>query len=267
MSKTSLFDLSGKVSLITGGGGGLGRVFCEAMAENGSDVVFSYHNNEAGARQTEDTIAKYGVKTLVVRADVSRPEDVRAMFRKVDQEFGKLDILFNNAGMSIRAARIHEIPLEDWSKLISTDLTGLFLCMQEGIKLMLRQRMGSIINIASIFGLRGLDSDISATTGAYCAAKHGVIGLTKQGAVEYGPDGIRVNAIVPGYYTGTRIGRRTGRSEEETQDLVKKLVKLIPMRRMGEPAELKGIAVYLGSDASSYVTGAIFVLDGGWSAW
>jgi len=267
MSPKNLFDLSGKVSLITGGGGGLGRVFCEAMAENGSDVAFSYHTNEAGARETEDMIAKHGVKTLVVRADVSRQEEVKAMFKKVDQEFGKLDILFNNAGISIRPVRIHEIPLEDWSKLISTDLTGLFLCMQEGIKLMLRQRTGSIINITSIFGLRGLDSDISATTGAYCAAKHGVIGLTKQGAAEYGPDGIRVNAIAPGFYPETHIGRRAGRDKEETLELVKRLAKLIPMRRTGEPTELKGIAIYLASDASSFVSGATFVLDGGWCAW
>ena len=267
MSAVNLFDLSGKVALITGAGSGLGRVFCEAMAEYGSDVVCA-DINETWAKETEDITAKNGVKTLVIKADVSKPEDVKAMFRKVDQEFGRLDILFNNAGIAGVVTKLHETPLEDWNRVVGINLTGVFLCMQEGIKLMLRQKSGSIINISSILGLVGVDPDILAA-GSYCATKHGVIGLTKQGAAEYGRDGIRVNAIAPGWHQGTRLGKSSGtiRTEEQVQQFQKELVSRTPMKRTGDPAELKGLAVYLASDASKFVNGATFVHDGGWCAW
>jgi NAD(P)-dependent dehydrogenase (short-subunit alcohol dehydrogenase family) len=265
MSKANLFDLSGKVSLITGGSSGLGRVFCEAMAESGSNVAFSYNTNEVGAKETEDMIAKYRVKTLALKADVSKPEEIRLMFRKVDREFGKLDILFNNAGIDYPPRRIHELPLEDWNKLIAIDLTGVFLCMQEGIKLMLRQKRGSIINISSICGLMGINPAILDNC-SYVTAKHGIIGLTKQVALEYATDGIRVNALAPAFFP-TRIARDVVMSEEQTRDFVKKSAASIPMKRWGELAELKGIAIYLASDASSFVTGATFAIDGGFTAW
>lgn len=263
MSSVKLFDISGRVSLITGGSSGLGRVFCEAMAESGSNVAFSYNTNEAGARETEAMVAKYGVKTLIVKADVSKPEEVKSLFSKVDQEFGKLDILFNNAGIHLRPPRIHEMPLEMWNEMIATDLTGTFLCMQEGIKLMLRQKKGTVINISSICGLVGTDTDVLDNCG-YIAAKHGVLGLTKQGASEYATDGIRVNAIAPGFFP-SRIGRSAARSEEELKHFVEWSSRLTPMRRWGDPSELKGIAIYLASDASSFTTGATFVVDGGWT--
>ena len=265
MSKPDIFDLSGKVSLITGGSSGIGRVFCEAMAESGSNVVLSYNTNEAGARETEAMVAKYGVKTLVVKADVSKPEEVKSLFEKVGQKFGKLDILFNNAGIDMRPPRIHEMPLELWDKMIAVDLTGTFMCMQEGIKLMLRQKKGSIINISSICGLGGTRKDILDNPG-YVATKHAVIGLTKQGAAEYASDGIRVNAIAPGFFP-SRIARDVVMSDEQVQYFVKTSSDMTLMGRWGKPDELKGIAIYLASDAASFVTGATFVIDGGWSAW
>jgi len=253
------------VSLVTGAGSGLGRVFCEVLAEHGSHVVCS-DINEAWAKETADIIAKVGVKTVVVRADVSKQEEVKAMFRKVEQEFGKLDILFNNAGIATRGAKLHEMPLEDWTKVIDIDLTGVFLCMQEGIKLMLRQKSGSIINISSTLGLVASDPAILATSN-YVAAKHGVIGLTKSAAVQYGPDNIRVNAIAPGFHGPTKLGDVEKKSEEQAQAYMAEVIALTPMKRVAKPEELKGLAVYLASDASSFVTGATFVEDGGWCAW
>lgn len=266
MSETNMFDLKGKVSLVTGGGSGLGRVFCEAMAEYGSDVVCS-DINEQWARETADMIAEYGVKTLVVKTDVTRQDEVKALFKKVDREFGKLDILFNNAGVSSKGAKIHEMPLEDWNRVIGINLTGVFLCMQEGIKLMLRQKSGgSIINISSILGLVGADPGILATPN-YVAAKHAVIGLTKSAAAQYGADNIRVNAIAPGFHPGTRLGDVEQRPEAESRAYRQKVIELTPMKRLGKPSELKGLAVLLASDASSFITGATFVQDGGWCAW
>jgi NAD(P)-dependent dehydrogenase (short-subunit alcohol dehydrogenase family) len=265
MSKTNLFDLTGKVSLITGAGSGLGRVFCEAMAEHGSDVVCS-DINEAWARETAGMIAKYGVKTLVVKADVSKQDEVKALFRKVGQEFGKLDVLFNNAGIATKGVKIHEMRLEDWNKVIGVNLTGTFLCMQEGIKLMLRQKSGSIINISSILGLVAADPDILAIP-HYIASKHGIIGLTKAAAVQYGPDNIRVNAIAPGFYAGTKLGDVEERTKAEAQAWAQKVIPLTPMKRFGKPEELKGLAVFLASDASSFITGATYLTDGGWCAW
>jgi len=265
MSETNLFTLTGKVSLVTGAGSGLGRVFCEAMAEHGSDVVCS-DINEAWAKETADMIANYGVKTAVVKADVSKQDEVKALFRKVDQEFGKLDVLFNNAGIATKGVRIHEMKLEDWNRVIGVNLTGVFLCMQEGIKLMLRQKSGSIINIASILGLVAVDPDLLAIQ-HYIASKHGVIGITKTAAVQYGPDNIRVNAIAPGFYAGTKLGDVEERTEEETQAVAEKVVSLTPLKRFGQPEEIKGLAVLLASDASSFITGSTYVTDGGWCAW
>jgi NAD(P)-dependent dehydrogenase (short-subunit alcohol dehydrogenase family) len=265
MTGTETFHLTGKVSLITGAGSGLGRVFCEAMAEHGSDVVCS-DINEDWARETASLITKYGVKTLAVRADVSKQNEVKALFREVEQKFGKLDVLFNNAGIATHGAKIHEMRLQDWNKVIGVNLTGTFLCMQEGLKLMLRQKGGSIINISSILGLVGVDPDILAIQ-HYIASKHGIIGLTKVAAAQYGPDNIRVNAIAPGFIADTRLGDVEKRAEAEAKAWAQRVVPLTPLKRFGRPEELKGLAVLLASDASSFITGAVYVIDGGWCAW
>jgi NAD(P)-dependent dehydrogenase (short-subunit alcohol dehydrogenase family) len=263
---TDLFDLTGKVSLVTGAGSGLGRVFAEAMAEHGSHVVCA-DINEDWAKKTVSMIAKYGIRAIPLRADISNQDDVIALFHKVDEEFGKLDILFNNAGIATRGAKIHEMRLEDWNKVISVNLTGTFLCMQEGIKLMLRQKSGSIINISSVLGLVAADPEILANP-HYVASKHGIIGLTKTAAVQYGPDNIRVNAIAPGFYGGTRLAEVEKRPGGQKQASAEKIFALTPMRRFATPDELKGLALLLASDdASSFITGATFVSDGGWSAW
>jgi gluconate 5-dehydrogenase len=265
MSNRDLFDLSGKVSLITGGSSGLGSAFCEAMAEKGSDVIFSYNTNEDGARETKAKITGYGVKALAIKADVTNPEDVKALFRQVDEKFGKLDIQFNNAGMDIQFARIHELPLEDWNRVIAVNLTGPFLCLQEGLKIMLKQKRGSIINISSMVGLVASNPAI-ADIPAYVATKHALIGLTKQAAVEYANDGIRVNAMAPGIFP-SRIGRDAKLPEEQLKQMKEMQIDMTPMRRTADLEEIKGLAIYLASDASSYVTGSVSVIDGGITCW
>jgi NAD(P)-dependent dehydrogenase (short-subunit alcohol dehydrogenase family) len=265
MAKKDIFDLSGKVALITGGSSGLGRAFCEAMAEKGSNVAFSYNTNEPGARETEAMIAKYGIKTLLVKADTSKVEDIKSMFQKVERQFGKLDVLFNNAGMDVKFARTHEVPLEVWNRMITVNLTGTFVCMQEGLKIMLKQKKGSIINTASILGLVGSNPAL-VDSPAYVTTKHAIIGLTKQAACEYAADGIRVNAIAPGFFP-SRIGRDTQLPEKKLQEMGEMQIKLTPLGRTGDLSELKGIAVYLASDASSFVTGSVSVVDGGVTIW
>jgi NAD(P)-dependent dehydrogenase (short-subunit alcohol dehydrogenase family) len=265
MAQSSLFNLEGKVSLITGAGSGLGRIFCEAMAENGSQVICS-DVNETWAQETARTIATTTMKPMIVKADVSRQDEVRALFQVVERKYGRLDILINNAGIATKSAKIHEMRLEDWTKVINVNLTGTFLCMQEGLKLMLRQKGGSIINISSILGLVGADPDILAIP-HYIASKHGIIGLTRIAAAEYGPSNIRINAIAPGFIGGTRLGDVEERTEAQTQAWSEKVVSLTPLKRLGRPAELKGLAVLLASDASSFISGAVYLIDGGWCAW
>jgi NAD(P)-dependent dehydrogenase (short-subunit alcohol dehydrogenase family) len=204
------------------------------------------------------------VNSLVVKADVSKAEEIRSMFKTVDKEFGKLDILFNNAGIHLATPRVHEMPLEIWEKLITINLTSVFLCMQEGLKLMLRQQKGSIINISSICGLTATRTDIMDSS-AYVSAKHAVIGLTKQVAAEYAAEGIRVNALAPGFFP-SRINRDIEMSDDAFQYFLEQVSKSTLMGRRGDPAELKGIAIYLASDASSFATGATFTIDGGWTA-
>ena len=234
MSSGNLCDLTGKTSLVTGAGSGLGRAFCLALSQHGSKVVCS-DINEAWAEETADMVMKHGVKTASIRADVSKQDEVQRLFGTVDRDFGQLDVLINNAGITTSGARLHEMAIEDWNKVIAVDLTGVFLCMQEGIKLMLPRRSGSIINIASVLGLRGIDPHILSTS-HYVASKHGVIGLTKSAAAQYGSDNIRVNAIAPGFIEGTRLGEARKTSNEKTQELLSRIVSATPLQRLGQPA-------------------------------
>lgn len=263
---TNLFDLTGKVSLVTGAGSGLGRMFSQAMVEHGSQVVCADINLE-WAKETADMLGKFGIKTLAVKTDVSDQDDVKALFRLIDKEFGKLDVLINNAGIATKGARIHEMHLEDWNKVISVNLTGTFLCIQEALKIMLRQKSGSIINISSVLGVVAADPEILATSN-YVASKHGIIGLTKSAAAQYGEYNIRVNSIAPGFFGGTRLADAEKRAEEQKKTSSSKIHSLTPLRRLATPGELKGVAVMLASEkASSFVTGETIIVDGGWSAW
>lgn len=265
MVQSKLFDLSGKVSLVTGAGSGIGRAICVALAEHGSDVVCADINLD-WAEETAEIVTDCNVRAVVIKADVSEQQQVKTIFAQIASDFGKLDVLFNNAGIATKGAKLHEMSLDDWNSVIKIDLTGVFLCMQEGIKIMLPQKKGSIINISSILGLVAVKPEILATSN-YVAAKHGVIGLTKSGAAQYGPDNIRVNAIAPGFISGTKLAVIEERTEQQQKEISADVLQLTPMRRTSNPDELKGTAIYLASDASSFVTGMTFLVDGGWCVW
>ena len=182
--------------------------------------------------------------------------------------FGTIDVLINNAGITTLPMRTHEIPVADWDRLMAINLRGTFLVTRAVLPVMLAAKRGSIINISSIYGLTGFYPGFAAGLANYAASKAAVIGLTRQCAVEYARDGIRVNAIAPGYHAGTNLGHegRAGASPEKIAQLEGAIHAAIPMGRRGTPDELEGLAIYLAGDASSYVTGQVFAHDGGWTA-
>jgi len=260
-----LFDLRGKVALVTGAGRGLGRAFAQFLAEAGADVVCASRSRKP-LEETVELLKHWRSRVLPLAVDVSKSEEVERMVNETLSHFGRLDVAVNNAGIIHKPYRFHELPLEEWNRLIAVDLTGVFICMQREIEVMAKQHYGSIINISSILGLVGLDPELMPRA-SYMAAKHGVIGLTKQAALEYARDHIRVNAIAPGWFTGTDLARErlAGKTTEEFQLREEKIIEATPLRRRGNTDELKGLLLYLASDASSFVTGQVFAADGGWT--
>jgi NAD(P)-dependent dehydrogenase (short-subunit alcohol dehydrogenase family) len=257
MAERNMFDLSGRVALVTGGGSGIGRAYCEAMAEFGADVACN-DIDEQTAQETVRLISKFRHRAIVIKADASKQDEIEYMVNRTVEEFGKLDIVFCNAGIAIPGNRIHEVLVEDWDCLMALNLRGVFLLMRAALRYMVKQKSGCIINTASIAGIRAGGEGKGLTNIAiYSAAKAGVISLTKQAAVEYGKDGIRVNAIAPGYH---RTGIVPPEMRKDMEDIH---VRNIPLGRIGMPEELKGLAVWLASDASSFVTGQTIVQDGG----
>ncbi len=259
-----LFDLSGKTCLVTGAASGLGRAFAEGFASYGAEVICA-DRDEPGAAETVLMIGEAGGTARPIHVDVA---DHASVARMVKASGGRIDVLVNNAGIATPARRAHEIPLEDWHRLIGINLTGVFLCTRAVLPVMMAEGGGSIVNIASILGLAGHYPGFAMVTASYAAAKAGVIGFTRQVAVEYAKDGIRCNAIAPGWHGGTRLGNATkaGMSNETMAKFEDCIVADTPMGRRGTPDELQGLAIYLASGASSYVTGQVFTQDGGWTA-
>lgn len=263
-TRNQLFDLSGKVALITGAGSGLGRAFAQGLGAFGAHVVCA-DRNESWAQETATTLVSTGAHAEPLHVDVTDADAVEAMAGKLAASPGRVDVLINNAGIATPPALVHEMTIEDWDRLMAVNLRAVFLCTRAIIPLMLATGGGSIINIASIIGIVGYPG-VGAN---YAAAKAGVTGFTRQVAVEYASRGIRVNAIAPGWHGGTRLGdeRRAASSPEATRRFEESIVRGTPMGRRGTPEELRGLVIYLASDASSYVTGQVFVQDGGWVAW
>jgi len=269
MAKNNIFDLTGKVALITGASRGLGRAFAEAMAEFGADVACA-GRDEAKLAETLKIIGKYKHRAVAVKADVTKEAEVRRMVEETVRQLGKIDIFFNNAGIARPPRRIHETPTEEWDAVINTNLTGVFFGLKYVLPAMIKNKGGSIINISSIAGLRAEVPEVGPA--AYGAAKAGVILLTSIAAMEYAKDNIRVNAIAPGMHKSELGQNNPGprpdpaqRAQMETY-IQKYCADWIPMGRMAEAGELKGLAVLLASDASSYITGQVFIEDGGQSA-
>ncbi len=250
-------QLEGKVSLITGGGSGIGKASALAFAREGSKVVVADVNVEGGD-ETVRLIQDTGGEATFVRADVSNAGDVSAMVSHAVQTYNRLDCAFNNAGISGGRGRIHEYTEDDWSRVLDINLTGVWLCMKYEIIQMLNQGGGAIVNTASVMGLVG-----GSRSPAYGATKHGVVGLTKTGAVDYAQESIRINAVCPGYIRTPMIeqGILSDPVAEE------RVVSRHPMHRLGTPEEIAEAVVWLCSDAASFVTGTAMTVDGGYVAW
>jgi gluconate 5-dehydrogenase len=264
-SRSIDFNLEGKVALVTGAARGLGRLFSLVLADAGADLVCADINGEALV-ETGEAVEMGGRRCLTVLTDVSSPEDVRRLIEETVKEFGHIDVAVNNAGIITKPYRFHELPRTDWDRLIAIDLTGVFLCMQEELRVMVAQKTGNIINVASVAGIRGVAPELLPRAN-YVAAKHAVVGLTKQAALEYAADNIRVNAIAPGWISGTDIGSaRTEGKADLDEALKKRRSEFIPLKRTGTPEELKGLLLYLASDASTYGTGQVIAIDGGITA-
>lgn len=259
--------LENKVALVTGAGGGFGREFAMQLALAGASVV-CLDRQEAHVKETESAIRRAGGVAESYVADIANEDAVNEAISSAVTRFASIDVLVNNAGISTRPVRIHELPTDDWDRLMSVNLRGTYLCAKAVLPHMMRRRGGSIINIASITGMVGFYPGVSAIGAAYSASKAGMIGLTRQVAAEYAADNIRCNAVAPGFHTGTDLGRerRLSATAKETQLLGEAIVNRTPLRRLGSAEELAGLIVYLSSDASRFVTGQIIPHDGGWTA-
>ncbi|MBW8010247.1 MAG: SDR family oxidoreductase [Chloroflexi bacterium] len=267
-----LFDLKSRVAIVTGGAGLLGTQFCITLAEAGARVVVADINAEA-AQAVADQLVKGGAEALAVSADVTDPQSVAQMVFATQDAYSRLDILVNSAALDPKFDPQHakqhtnsfeDYPLEIWNQALEVNLTGVFLCSQAAVKPMLEQGSGVVINICSTYGLAGPDQRIYQREGqspaykpvAYSVTKAGVLGLTKYLATYYAGKNIRVNALTPG-----------GVFNDHEDEFVKVYSARTVLGRMAEKDEMNGALLFLASDASTYMTGANLVVDGGWTAW
>ncbi len=243
-------DLTDRCALVTGASRGIGRAVAVALAKAGANVAINYSGNEEAAKQTEESCAAYGVKTLVIKADVSNADDCRAMMEQVAECFGKIDILVNNAGIT-RDKLMIGMSEADFMDVINTNLKGSFLCMQLASKRMIKQRYGRIINLSSVVGLHGNAGQVN-----YAASKAGVIGMTKSAAKELASRNVTVNAVAPGMIETDMTAVIPEKAKEE-------MLKSIPAGRAGKPEEIAEAVVFLASEAAAYITGQVISVDGG----
>ena len=260
--------LTSKVAVVTVGARGIGRAIAVELARQGADVAIAdvpgslpvvhyAQSTQAVMDETIQSIEAQGRRGLGIQTDVRDEESIRALMSRIESELGGLDIAVNNAAVNIPATPLHEIPTEGYDAVMNTNLRGLWLSMKYEIPLMLKRGKGSIINISSDQG-QSAGQNISA----YIASKHGVIGATRAAAMDYGGQGIRVNCVAPGP-TDTAMFRSFVTTSKERQQFAQNNV---PIQRVAQPEEMGGIVAWLSSDAASYVTGAVFEVDGGFTA-
>ncbi len=254
MNVKEMFDLCGKVAIVTGGGKGIGLKMAEGLAEAGAKIVLCSRKME-NCQKAAEGFTRLGVKAVALKCDVKNSKDIQGVIDATLKEFGRIDILINNSGANWGSSP-EDYPLEGWQKVMETNMTGTFLFSQIAGRVMIRQKSGTIINIASIMGIIGTESEVADAI-AYSASKGALITFTRDLAAKWAKHNIRVNAIAPGWFP-------TDMSQWVIENHGKKLLGHIPLGRFGEGDELKGAALFLASEASRYVTGAILPVDGGY---
>lgn len=249
--------LEGKVGLVTGGGSGIGRATAVAMAREGAKVIVSDIADDAGA-ETVSMIEAAGGSAAFIHGDTSSQADNEAMVAFAKESYGALHLAVNNAGIGGPAAMTGEYPVDGWDKVIAINLTGVFFGVRSQVPAMLEAGSGSIVNISSILGFAGFPQSV-----AYVAAKHGVVGITKNAALEYATQGIRVNSVHPGFIETPLL---TNAGIEEGNDLYNFIASKHAMQRLGVAEEIAETVIFLLSDKASFVTGSQYVVDGGYLA-
>jgi NAD(P)-dependent dehydrogenase (short-subunit alcohol dehydrogenase family) len=249
--------LNGKIALVTGSRRGIGRAIALSFASAGANIILCDNVTDDGKlEETASDIKKTGRIAVVITADISKKSDVDEMAARSTARFGKIDILVNCAGVWLPGQTLLECPETNWDKVIDVNLKGTYLCSQIVGRVMVKQRKGNIINISSKVGV-----EPGTGAGAYSISKAGIIMMTRQMALELAPSGIRVNALAPGIV-------KTDFNKElwQTPDAAKQLARSVPLGRLAEPEDVARAALFLASEDSSYITGAVIPIDGGWQA-
>jgi 2-dehydro-3-deoxy-D-gluconate 5-dehydrogenase len=257
-SLISQFSLAGKSAIVTGVSRGLGISFARGLAKAGCNLVITARDFERLRRVAQD-LEQYGGSVLPFKADAAQVKDAEAVVDRALEAFGRLDILVNNAGISA-VAEAETMSSVQWQNVIDTNLTGLFYCAQSAARPMLRSGSGKIINIASMYGI---SASSYVSQASYVASKAGVLGLTRELAVEWAPRGLNVVALAPGFFRSDQ----TVWAFEDNKELGEKLLAKVPMARMGKLEELEATIVYLASAGSDYMNGQALILDGGFLSW
>lgn len=239
-----------RIAVVTGGSRGIGRAIVKDLASHGTIVVFTYNGNQAKAEETVQEIAADGGQAVAIKCDVSKEKEVKELFKEVRTRFGKLDILVNNAGVTNDGflAMMSEAKFEE---VIKVNLSGTFLTSREAVKLMMKQKSGAIINLASTSGVTGNKAQTN-----YSASKGGIISFTKALAQEVAEHNIRANVVAPGFI-------ETDMTKGMDQGVLSKMLELIPLRRIGKPEDIAYLVTFLSSERASYITGKVYTVDGG----
>lgn len=252
-----MVKLAGKVALVTGATGGIGRSISLSLAREGTDVVINYRTDVRGAERLVRDIESFGRRSMAIKADISNSQEVNDMFRTVVEKFGKIDILVNNAAIDAYAS-IADLTEEAWDRVIAVNLKGAFLCSKAAATYMIKQRSGRIINISALGAKTGI-----VNNAAYVASKGGIIALTRTLAMELGPYNITVNAICPGAIRAGLILKFSKRYPERYREYEESWKRICPLGRMGTPEEVAAVVVFLASDEASFITGQAINVDGG----